>query len=593
MSNVKPELVEAQVTAASTNGVFTKTDSQMAMINSVTLGALLAGMEAKPGLLVDERRNISLERNNSSPGTAISWGHTFADRTLTAGTAGGGPVTIQRQGGILQARIECQFQYRANNNPNLVSSKILYYGSAPQPGTALAFLVPFVSNDKTTHYLVIVFDLGNLTEQAVPAATAQNPAFGRVMQFTLSMDSNGLTPLFDLDQDQPVFDPNPNDTAAGMAQLLKPGVVIRHDVQTHKIVLLGMSGTVLYWVRASVGDQWENLTDTNGLATVRHNTTSDGVIQSIDCPDQLPQTIFFKTGAGRLGLLQITGFDENPREVKIRYKLVQNNVTTVTRVSLPPAAQPSRSQSPIVMQTGTNNQSVCVVHDNVDAQYTLFFDGNFKSFTSRGWHSPQQGNWQDDIAITLANGDRAFSFLRESFNPDQLRVNGQEYDLRQGRLFVLNSDGNIRQMSLFPPLIVSQRADQVAKLVGTSLTNAGKLKFGPVMERTLIDSKNSFENEAERTNAMIMIDLDIGSLLSGSQAMWDTGTDAQKRWMQTNGVGPVAVGPLGEIRMRLQYGERLGFQFGSQLVIGFRRDDLMTGPAPGQGTSGDYQRADS
>jgi len=92
---------------------------------------------------------------------------------------------------------------------------------------------------------------------------------------------------------------------------------------------------------------------------------------------------------------------------------------------------------------------------------------------------------------------------------------------------------------------------------------------------------------------MIMIDLDIGSLLSGSQAMWDTGTDAQKRWMQTNGVGPVAVGPLGEIRMRLQYGERLGFQFGSQLVIGFRRDDLMTGPAPGQGTSGDYQRADS
>jgi len=593
MSNVKPELVEAQVTAASTNGVFTKTDSQMAMINSVTLGALFDGMEAKPGLLVDERRNFSLQRNDSSPGTAISWGHTFADRTLTAGTAGGGPVTIQRQGGILQARIECQFQYRANNNPNLVSSKILYYGSAPQPGTALAFLVPFVSNDKTTHYLVIVFDLGNLTEQAVPAATAQNPAFGRVMQFTLSMDSNGLTPLFDLDQDQPVFDPNPNDTAAGMAQLLKPGVVIRHDVQTHKIVLLGMSGTVLYWVRASLGDQWENLTDTNGLATVRHNTTSDGVIQSIDCPDQLPQTVFFKTGAGRLGLLQITGFDENPREVKIRYKLVQNNVTTVTRVSLPPAAQPSRSQSPIVMQTGTNNQSVCVVHDNVDAQYTLFFDGNFKSFTSRGWHSPQQGNWQDDIAITLANGDRAFSFLRESFNPDQLRVNGQEYDLRQGRLFVLNSDGNIRQMSLFPPLIVSQRADQVAKLVGTSLTNAGKLKFGPVIERTLIDSKNSFENEAERTNAMIMIDLDIGSLLSGSQAMWDTGTDAQKRWMQTNGVGPVAVGPLGEIRMRLQYGERLGFQFGSQLVIGFRRDDLMTGPAPGQGTSGDYQRADS
>ena len=177
-SNVKPELVEAQVTAASTNGVFTKTDSQMAMIKSDTLGALLAGMEAKPGLLVDERRNISLQQNDSSPGTAIGWAHGFADRTLSAGTAGGGLVKLQRQGGILKARIECQFQYRANNNPNPVLSKILYDGSAPPSGIAQAFLVPFVSNDKTAHYLVIVFDLGNLTEQAVPAAAAQNFSSG-------------------------------------------------------------------------------------------------------------------------------------------------------------------------------------------------------------------------------------------------------------------------------------------------------------------------------------------------------------------------------------------------------------------------------
>jgi serine/threonine protein kinase/signal peptidase I len=323
-SNVKPELIEQQVTAASVNGVSTETFSQMAMINSATLGALLASMETKPGLLVDERRNLSLQRNDSSSGTAIGWAHTFADRTLSAGTAGGGPVKLQREGGVLQARIECQFQYQANNNPNLVSSKIRYDGSAPQPGTALAFLVPFVSNDKTAHYLVIVFDLGNMTEQAVPAAAAPNLSFGRVMQFTLPMDKDGLTPLFDLDQDQPVFDPNPNDTAAGMAQLLKPGVVIRHDEPEHKIVLMGMSGTVVYWAHAPLGDQWENLTDMNALATVRRNTTSPGVIQGIDWPDTLPLTAFFKTGAGRLGILQISGFTDNPRGVKIRYKLVQN-----------------------------------------------------------------------------------------------------------------------------------------------------------------------------------------------------------------------------------------------------------------------------
>jgi murein DD-endopeptidase MepM/ murein hydrolase activator NlpD len=38
-----------------------------------------------------------------------------------------------------------------------------------------------------------------------------------------------------------------------------------------------------------------------------------------------------------------------------------------------------------------------------------------------------------------------------------------------------------------------------------------------------------------------MINFDTGSLLSGSQAMWDADTDAQKHWMQTNGVDAFCV----------------------------------------------------
>lgn len=38
---------------------------------------------------------------------------------------------------------------------------------------------------------------------------------------------------------------------------------------------------------------------------------------------ELPVTFAFKTREGGRGLLQITGFTENPRGVKIRYKLVQ------------------------------------------------------------------------------------------------------------------------------------------------------------------------------------------------------------------------------------------------------------------------------
>ncbi len=41
-------------------------------------------------------------------------------------------------------------------------------------------------------------------------------------------------------------------------------------------------------------------------------------------------TFGFKNRDGRLGLLQVTGFTDNPRGVRVRYKLVQN--------ATPPAA---------------------------------------------------------------------------------------------------------------------------------------------------------------------------------------------------------------------------------------------------------------
>ncbi len=65
--------------------------------------------------------------------------------------------------------------------------------------------------------------------------------------------------------------------------------------------------------------------------------------------------------------------------------------------------------------------------------------------------------------------------------------------------------------------------------------------FGPVIERTLVDSKAPFASEAERTNAPIMIDFTSGSLLAGSGAMWAADTSLQKAWMITNGVDALAV----------------------------------------------------
>ena len=59
----------------------------------------------------------------------------------------------------------------------------------------------------------------------------------------------------------------------------------------------------------------------------------------------------FQTDDGQGGVLQITGFTENPRAVKIRYKVVQSSVTTVTPVSLPPANAQNPSFGPVIERT--------------------------------------------------------------------------------------------------------------------------------------------------------------------------------------------------------------------------------------------------
>jgi tRNA A-37 threonylcarbamoyl transferase component Bud32/signal peptidase I len=69
------------------------------------------------------------------------------------------------------------------------------------------------------------------------------------------------------------------------------------------------------------------------------------------------------------------------------------------------------------------------------------------------------------------------------------------------------------------------------------------LSFGPVMERVVADSKTDFASEAERTNALIMIDFDSGALLAPTSAMWAADTNSQRIWMQTNGVDAMAVIP--------------------------------------------------
>ncbi len=173
------------------------------------------------------------------------------------------------------------------------------------------------------------------TTPSVPAA-AQELSFGPVVERTLPMDKDGLTPLYDFDHHQIVPGPKPGDTTAGIVAFYKPGVFLRHDEQEHKIVFLCLPGTVMERARSN---QWDNFSDTNALEAIQQKALP-GAMWSADSPDALPQACFFKTHSGSLGILQITGFTENPHGVKIRYKLVQD--ATATRAA---STETSKSNS--------------------------------------------------------------------------------------------------------------------------------------------------------------------------------------------------------------------------------------------------------
>jgi tRNA A-37 threonylcarbamoyl transferase component Bud32 len=171
----------------------------------------------------------------------------------------------------------------------------------------------------------------------VPARRARLQAdFGPVTECTLPMDEDGWTPLLDLDHNQPVFALKQSATAAKMiqrlAQLKAPGVAVRHDAQAHVISFYGMSGAVVQSTDAH-GDQWKKITDMEALASLWEDVEEPGGYDTFDNPDTLPYAIFVKTGAGKLGLLQVTGFTENPRGVKLRYKVIASRASGIGSAS--------------------------------------------------------------------------------------------------------------------------------------------------------------------------------------------------------------------------------------------------------------------
>jgi len=151
-----------------------------------------------------------------------------------------------------------------------------------------------------------------------------------------------------------------------------------------------------------------------------------------------------------------------------------------------------RSPFPKAATIGRNAGTALVVHDDVDVHYVFFAPKAVGTWDSSS-HNTHSLDWMDNGALKLTE-QWTFGYLRESIDPDHLKVNGKEYDLRQGRVFLPHDDGTLEQRQLEISLATAMDPDALATVIANhNWASSAKLCFGPVIERE-VDGAIDFDS---------------------------------------------------------------------------------------------------
>ncbi len=100
--------------------------------------------------------------------------------------------------------------------------------------------------------------------------------------------------------------------------------------------------------------------------------------------------------------------------------------------------------------------------DGVDVHYVIVYAGEFGIAVGSSYNTHSL-EWIDKGSLKIDNG-RTFGYLRESVNPLFLTLNGEDFDLRQGRVLELHNDGTVQQIKLFPSLAQARDMPSAASL---------------------------------------------------------------------------------------------------------------------------------
>ncbi|MBI3850194.1 MAG: serine/threonine protein kinase [Verrucomicrobia bacterium] len=237
-------------------------------------------------------------------------------------------------------------------------------------------------------------------------------------------------------------------------------------------------------------DEWDKCSPERLAESLRGSSAESRVKFGKDSPTSY--TFGFKRRNGGLGLLQITGFTENPRGVKIRYKLVQTKsaASTVSR-------KPEPSQRKFVR----------LVVDKA----AMTFEG-------------QPTTWDDVAALLEKVPERKNTVLECAVTSDQITV--QQQNEWFGKCSALAHSLGFEYASFIGIHPLGSK--------GTSPRDNFPIKastpttFGPVIERTINDLDEQQGNEA--------LGLLTGKLLSLPAEMGKWPQQSRMDWLRTNQV---------------------------------------------------------
>jgi serine/threonine protein kinase len=227
-------------------------------------------------------------------------------------------------------------------------------------------------------------------------------------------------------------------------------------------------------------------------------------------PESPGLLLAFSTSDGAQGLLQITGFTENPRGVKLRYKLVQNIITTTTPVSMPTTAAPNPSFDSFVERVRKELSRASIRFDRLHIS-AVNADNFIVSFSGLEAHGVSNGK---DAWLPIAGSVGSLVAKRGFF--------GGKWDFKGlDQLAVVRF--TIADLDLEKLLETN-----LAEAMPAAPTATQDFSFGPAIERTIYDYKSGKD---------WLLNLATGETFSLPPGLdWDRNATAVWSWAHQHGI---------------------------------------------------------